>query len=267
VCTLQLPPAHACRGGIFRDPNFRKHANFNPPVLNPRQTAEISSGNQFLISRGVKSKFDLAQINWNISDAPASSITREEKPTRCGSIGGDPVMALLPQASSGLTTSEAPTLLVYVPRTARRKAIFILETRESEVIDTEFSLPEKAGIVRIPLSALKQGVSLEKDKWYFWYLLIVTDPGNPVDWISVGGLLKRVDRKTIGITESGQPSLQNQSSRYIQAGIWYDAISTVADLRRSQPKNTEYAKQWRNLLHSVGLNQYASQPILDMNQQ
>ncbi|MBD0345660.1 MAG: DUF928 domain-containing protein [Coleofasciculus sp. Co-bin14] len=44
--------------------------------------------------------------------------------------------------------------------------------------------------------------------------------------------------------------------------MWYDAIISLADLRRSQPGDLTVASTWKELLRSVGLEAIATKPLL-----
>ena len=50
---------------------------------------------------------------------------------------------------------------------------------------------------------------------------------------------------------------------YADAGIWYDALSSLAQLRQKYPDEPKYRQQWGELLQSVGLGELADKPILD----
>ena len=49
---------------------------------------------------------------------------------------------------------------------------------------------------------------------------------------------------------------------YAQAGIWYEALATLAELRRSKPNDSVLISAWESLLQSVGLDTVAKEPII-----
>jgi hypothetical protein len=48
---------------------------------------------------------------------------------------------------------------------------------------------------------------------------------------------------------------------YAANGLWYDAIATLATLRRESPDNVIATNQWTALLESVGLSEFAGMPL------
>jgi hypothetical protein len=67
------------------------------------------------------------------------------------------------------------------------------------------------------------------------------------------------------------PSLASQLERgtqrdrialYQTAGLWYDAIATLAQLRRSSPGDAALKTTWNNLLTSVGLDTIVNVPLI-----
>ena len=51
---------------------------------------------------------------------------------------------------------------------------------------------------------------------------------------------------------------------YGSAGVWFDALTTLALLRDQEPEN--YTAVWKEFLASVGLEAIASEPLmLDQN--
>ncbi|WP_210407399.1 DUF928 domain-containing protein, partial [Hydrocoleum sp. CS-953] len=48
---------------------------------------------------------------------------------------------------------------------------------------------------------------------------------------------------------------------YSEAGIWYEALVTLAELIRSNPNDVKFTSEWQNLLNSVGLNEVATEPL------
>lgn len=171
-----------------------------------------------------------------------------------------PITPLIPKTNIGFTVTERPTIFVYVPQTTAKKAVFNLEDEQAnQYYQTTLRLPNKPGVmaVQIPNSspALKTG------KNYQWTLVMIChedlEPDSP--WVS--GWIRRVE---------SNPSLKNQPkvtaslelvSKLAGMGIWYDSLSTLAQLKRAQPNNRTVATSWQELLNSVGLNELANQPL------
>jgi hypothetical protein len=43
--------------------------------------------------------------------------------------------------------------------------------------------------------------------------------------------------------------------------VWYEMLGNLAEMRRQNPQNKKNNEDWVNLLHSIGLNEIATQPI------
>jgi hypothetical protein len=46
-------------------------------------------------------------------------------------------------------------------------------------------------------------------------------------------------------------------------GIWYDALTTLAELHLANPNDRSIGASWHSLMQSVGLAEMADQPLLD----
>lgn len=50
---------------------------------------------------------------------------------------------------------------------------------------------------------------------------------------------------------------------YSANNIWYDALTNLGQLRGANPQNSMINQDWINLLNSVGLQDFASEPIVE----
>ncbi len=48
-----------------------------------------------------------------------------------------------------------------------------------------------------------------------------------------------------------------QAALYAEAGIWYETIATLAQLKQEQPNNSNLLSVWEEILTSVGLGELA----------
>ncbi|MBW4616619.1 MAG: DUF928 domain-containing protein [Desmonostoc vinosum HA7617-LM4] len=168
------------------------------------------------------------------------------------------VTPLLPKNNIGLTIAERPTVLIYIPQTNAKTALFSLQDEQNkQYYQTILPLPKKPGVmeVKIPhsVAALKTG------KNYQWSLVMICteelEPDSP--WIS--GWIRRVEANS---SLNHQPTLE-LVSQLAKMGIWYDSLSTLAQLKRSQPNNSAVATSWQELLNSVELNAIANEPLIN----
>jgi hypothetical protein len=48
---------------------------------------------------------------------------------------------------------------------------------------------------------------------------------------------------------------------YAENGIWHDALTQLAQLRRSHPQAKNFRNDWQKLLTDIGLEELANKPI------
>lgn len=173
--------------------------------------------------------------------------------------------ALTPSNYLALTVSEHPTLFWYVPQSPAKTLEFTLrDAKDAEVIyKTQLPTPNKAGIVSLslPASALPP---LKVGQMYHWYLAMVCDSNDRTGDTVVDGWIERTSQSA-SLTEQLKQanSLSQQAAVYANAGIWHEAVSTLAKLRQNQPENPELLNSWEKLLRSVELEQFAQEPVVD----
>jgi Domain of Unknown Function (DUF928) len=160
----------------------------------------------------------------------------------------------------GLTTSDRPTFWFYVPYqlTSKHSIEFVLkDDRDNYLYKIKSSgkgtLP---GIVNLRLPST---VSLESDRNYAWYFLIYCQSPTPASYIN--GLIRRVQRPNLkNQLKSATP--QERAILYAEQGIWYDALTELAQLRRTHTENDKFNRDWTSLLQSVGLKRFAEKPLI-----
>jgi hypothetical protein len=59
-----------------------------------------------------------------------------------------------------------------------------------------------------------------------------------------------------------QPTALERAAAYGRQGIWFDALTALAQARRSQPDQPELQATWANFLSSAGLQVIVSEPLL-----
>lgn len=172
------------------------------------------------------------------------------------------VTPLIPATNIGFTVAERPTIFVYIPATTAKTALFTLQTEDSKYsYRTNLSLPNKPGVmqVKIPASvpALKTG------KNYKWSLVMICteelEPDSP--WVS--GWIRRVEPNSSLTSQLKKPVSLDLISRLAETGIWYDSLSNLAQLRRSQPSNPALNDAWEALLKSANLSAIANAPLIN----
>ncbi|OCQ98815.1 hypothetical protein BCD64_22440 [Nostoc sp. MBR 210] len=162
----------------------------------------------------------------------------------------------------GLTVSASPTLWFYVPYQAKDIQGAELElwdetSREQrnykQIYQRTFTVKETPGAIALSLPST---VKLEPDKNYHWYLSLNINCQGDNESINVNGWIQRVKFQHT-------PSVNRQQViLYAQKGIWYDALTQLAQLRRRNPQSKTLMQDWQKLLGDVGLKEIANKPIV-----
>jgi Domain of Unknown Function (DUF928) len=192
--------------------------------------------------------------------------------------GSQPLMALVPEQTLsttsdatpitqvwGLTSVEHPRFWFSVPyESAKVSAIeFVLQNHQDQTVyRTPISIPSTPGIISVQLPSTVGG--LETNQQYHWFLKVRSmcepDQGLTLDYVE--GWVQRTQLDQGLSDRLTQASPQQQAALYAEHGIWYDALTTLAELRLAQPENRAIAQDWTELLKAVGLENLATQPLL-----
>ncbi|WP_236147046.1 DUF928 domain-containing protein [Scytonema millei] len=223
-----------------------------------------SFGNPML----VLSQGDRSVSIFNQQQIDGSSRGRPGRREGTGSRGDCPVAnipltALVPANNSGLAVEENPTFWFYVPAISQKTVWgeFSLQNEQNQNVDRiTFSLPNKSGIINVKSPSTKP---LEIDKTYYWYFKLYCDRQKLSAPVFVYGRVRRV---------APSPNLKNslkaaiapldRVTLYAQNGIWYSALTELAQLRQTQPQNITLDRHWTDILSDVGLEKLSKEPIL-----
>jgi hypothetical protein len=155
----------------------------------------------------------------------------------------------------GQTTLQYPTFWFFIPATpASTKIEFSLQDGEEDIYRTNIPIPQQPGItfVQIPSSQ----PPLQLNRHYRWTLKAkLCDETSTPRRIHVDGWVTRVN---LPATIMGQ----NTSEIYATNGIWYDAVTSLAQQRLQQPQDVQLAQDWSDLLESVNLTAISKQPLV-----
>lgn len=171
--------------------------------------------------------------------------------------GKPPLTALVPSGQMGLTWTERPTVWVYLPETSARQIVLSLKEGSRPHSQRFIPIASTPGVVGIPLT--ENAPPLEVGKSYQWVVVLVCgDRPNPNDPVITAAIQRVTPAKPFT-----SPSATEQAAWYGQHGVWYDALTALAEARRSQPNNPALAKLWADFLaqSSVGLGTIAAEPL------
>ncbi|HAX76954.1 MAG TPA: hypothetical protein DCY88_14230 [Cyanobacteria bacterium UBA11372] len=172
----------------------------------------------------------------------------------------------VPDSKSFLTSTVAnrPTFWVYVPELPENMRVgeFVLQDSAGEdIYRTLLTLPDKPGIISISLPQNSQ-YALETGKKYYWYFkLYCGDPQQTSDYYYVDAWIERV-----ALTPELESQLKAAKPReyiaYAANNFWYDALTNLADLRRTDGSNARLIQEWIDILTKLDLQDLAQEPIV-----
>ncbi|MGC9525848.1 MAG: DUF928 domain-containing protein [Limnospira sp.] len=186
---------------------------------------------------------------------------RESGGTRgAGIFGRENAIALVPEMG-GVTVSEFPSFFFYIPEIDRSSpevtAFFDIFDENDKIYETQLNGLETGGIIKIGGTETAAQLSLEIGKIYRWSLEI-----------EGGGILAGTVQRVAAdpeLTEALKRAIpEDYPDLYIEAGIWYDSLSTLAALRQADPDNSNLTTRWQELLESAGLDAIANAPLLSL---
>ena len=183
-----------------------------------------------------------------------------------GSRGGyiftaEPLTAIVPASNYGTTILAQPFFLFYIPEDiVGLTAEFLIETEDETVYSYVFTIPEEDGIFAVSLGEEDNAFFLFSNVDYRWSLLL--DDSEHQVRQSVSGWIERISPDADFLEELNQMEPSSRPMFYAQAGIWFDAVASLATLRSENPDDSDLETQWIQLLESIGLDDIAERPLL-----
>lgn len=170
----------------------------------------------------------------------------------------DGLTLVLPEkyGSLGLTIKAQPLLFIGITNSNIKEAYFILQEQETQevIYETKLSLKTNGtGIISVNLPS--DAPTLEIGKTYDW--IVSSSNGS-----TVNGKIKRVELDSTVSNQIENAEALEKAALYAENGIWFETLDILAELKRSQPDNEIYAREWSEFLKSVGLNDIAAMPLV-----
>lgn len=174
------------------------------------------------------------------------------------------LMALIPEKAVGINAAASPKLFFYVPKIKETSTLeFVLRNQKDQLIYETFLSTEGNGIMSVEVPGEVNSSLLKADQNYHWYLsMICNNHQRSRDIVSEGWMRQKA------IDQNLQEKLNNASSLekvaiYREQGIWFDALSVVAENLDSVTEKTLMQQQWSEILRSVGLENLASESLIE----
>ena len=177
---------------------------------------------------------------------------------------GNNLTALIPNNKVNVTASIAPKLFFYIPETKEQKNIeFVLRDHNDQLVhEVILQTTGQPGImnIEIPQNITK---SLEESQAnYHWYLSMICDADDRADDVVLQGKIGYVELDNAVKQKLANSSPAEQADLFQQEGIWYDALSVVAE-NQNQVMNSAATEKWAQMLTEIGLSEFATQPFLN----
>lgn len=155
--------------------------------------------------------------------------------------------ALTLETGGGLTTADQLPLHLYLPTSTDSQSVveqvllILTKTDGTEHYEAKVQLPAHEGVVQLPLPTTLPPLELNEE--YNWSAILLCDgqlkPDSPV----LTGSVKRV--APLMMTEDVDAS--EQATMYAEAGLWYDWISALAQLRTDNPQDARLLELGQHL--------------------
>ena len=172
------------------------------------------------------------------------------------------MLPVTPSSFYGLTLSERPLIMAYVPASSAQQAIFRLKNESQAVIYEQIvPLSGETGILAIQLP--DEAPVLQVGEYYQWFVTLQTDdyltPSSPF----VDAWIKRIEPTEAIAQAMESDDAIAQAETLAQEGIWYDAAAVLAVIQDQQTVAPELSSvHWNELLSSVGLDTLIETPLL-----
>jgi hypothetical protein len=165
----------------------------------------------------------------------------------------------------GLTANEHPTFWFYIPyaQNSISQIDFSLSDGDNPTNKTVYQnaiqSSTQPGIINFSLPQTSTPLAI--DKLYQWELKLTMKRQLDKE-ISVKGWIQRAGLNSELSDLIKQATPDRQAALYAENGLWYDALSTLAELRRDRSQDLTIVQDWKNILKSVDLGKLANKPFV-----
>ena len=169
-----------------------------------------------------------------------------------------PILSALAPDHVGLTAQAQPSLFWYLSSTTTFpiEVVIMNPQQTAPLFVKRFHPPFTPGIQRVRLA--DDAVSLATGVPYEWFIALIPDPTQRSKDLVARGLIERTKLPEALQTRLAQAGEGEAAALYAEAGLWYDALTALADLIEATPQETQFRQQRAALLKQVGLPEAAA---------
>ena len=169
------------------------------------------------------------------------------------------LIAVTPKNNVITTLADQTAVYVYIDQNPDKKAKFVLVDEETEnyLYETNFSLTNTVGIIKI---SLPKSVKLQPNKTYIWQFRVICDGEARYKDKFIEGFVQRKSLTSEQITKIQQLQKPLEKAKlYAEYGIWHETLEIL-----TAQKNSNFQEEWKQLLESVELGEFANAPIINV---
>lgn len=174
----------------------------------------------------------------------------------------------------GLTTAEYPTFWFFVPydKSSITKMEFVIKDESHKpsktIYRTLLNKPEMPGVVSVSMNKTTEALQISQkthQKIYHWFLKVRVkcNPLQAAQLQAIDGWVERVSPSSTLAKRLKAATPLQQAALYAENGIWHSALTTLASLRFTKPKDTAILADWTSLLKSEELDSFANYPLVN----
>lgn len=174
------------------------------------------------------------------------------------------LMALIPEQTVGINAAASPKLFFYVPKIKETSTLeFVLRNQKDQLIYETFLSTEGNGIMSVQVPGEVNSSLLKADQNYHWYLsMICNNHQRSRDIVAEGWMRQKALDQNLQEKLNSASSLEKVAI-YREQGIWFDALSVLAENLESVTQSKMMRQQWSEMLSSVGLENLASESLIE----
>ncbi len=165
------------------------------------------------------------------------------------------LMAVMPRDQDQISTVKGlPAFFFYLPKTSAETAEFILSDESDRLIyRLRFTVTGNPGLIRLPLPLFINLQPLEIQKVYRWSLAVICNRVSPAQNLISTGTIQRLQPSAALARQLQTASFDDHPQIYAEAGLWMDALSSLADLKQQPNGDRTVNQKWEMLLESMEL--------------